>query len=97
MAVHIRQTNTSMYDQLMERLDGIGGTTGSASATSSFDDGVAVTTAPPVVSTSVPTTEVIPNSGTSSIPYISPLFSQCSLEMVLGSSKYCRVNRKWIF
>ena len=61
MTIQIRQTNASIFNQLMERLDGIGGETPL--------DRTGTITASPVVPTSVPG---ISNSGMSSIPYIAP-------------------------
>ena len=61
MTIEIRQTNASIFSQLMERLEGIDGEP-------SLDRTV-TTIVPPVVPTSVPG---VSNSGTSSIPYIAP-------------------------
>ena len=61
MTIEIRQTNTSIFSQLMEHLEGIGGEPPL--------DRTVTTTVPPVVPTSV---RGISNSGTSSIPYIAP-------------------------
>ena len=61
MAIQIRQTNASIFNQLMERLDAIGGETPL--------DRIVTKTVPPIVPTSVPG---ISNSDTSSIPYIAP-------------------------
>src|SRR5947207_7995012 len=61
MTIEIRQTNASIFSQLMERLEGIDGEP-------SLDRAV-TTTVPPIVPTSI---RGISNSGMSSISYIAP-------------------------
>ena len=86
MGVQIRQANTSIFDQLMERLDGLNGNTSAAPPASTTAPPVPLAAppvlpaAPPVISTVTPLvtaavtpiTGVIPSSGIPSIPYVAP-------------------------
>src|SRR5436305_3778153 len=91
MRMQIHQENTSTFDQLMEHLGGLGGTTVPASAPTPIISGTALTT--PVIS--APTIGIIPNSGMPSIPYVAPSSLNVLSRLVLGRSNRCRSNRKW--
>ena len=68
MGVQIRQANTAIFDQLMERLDGFG----NVLASGSRSDPINRTTMSAPVSASAPIGGTIPSTGTSIVPYVAP-------------------------